>query len=73
MNIVLVFLNACENQDSTDCRLPILLELPIRHREVISEPLLGGIDMEKYLATGLIEHVTCGGESGPQAKPCDFW
>ena len=72
VNIVLVFLNACENQDRTDCRLPILLELPTRHRDFIAEPMLEGINMERYLATGLIEHVTCGGESGPPAKPCDF-
>ncbi len=64
--------STCENQDRTDHRLPILLALPIRHREVISEPILGEIHMEDYLATGLIEHVTCGGESGPNARPCDF-
>ena len=64
--------STCENQDRTDHRLPILLELPIRHREVICEPMLGEIDMEKYLASGRIEHVTCGGESGPHARPCDF-
>ena len=64
--------STCENQDRTDYRLPILLALPIKHREIISEPLLGEINMERYLATGLIEHVTCGGESGPQARPCDF-
>ena len=34
--------------------------------------MLGEIDMEKYLDTGLIEHVTCGGESGSKARPCDF-
>ena len=64
--------STCENQDRTDYRLPILLSLPIRCREGIAEPMLGAIDMEKYLATGLIGHVTCGGESGPDARPCDF-
>ncbi len=64
--------STCENQDRTDYRLPILLELPIKHREVICEPMLGEIRMEKYLATGRIGHVTCGGESGPHARPCDF-
>ncbi len=64
--------STCENQDRTDHRLPILLNAPIRHREVISEPILGEIHMEKYLETGLIEHVTCGGESGPRARECDF-
>ncbi len=76
--------STCENQDRTDYRLPILLGLPLKHREVIAEPMLEEIDMEKYLATGLIEHVTCGGESGGvpeeqrkaavpcQVRPCDF-
>ena len=64
--------STCENQDRADYRLPILLALPVRHREVIAEPMLGAIDMEKYLAAGLIEHGTCGGESGPDARPCDF-
>ena len=62
----------CEDQERTDQRLPILLSLPIRRREVVSEPLLGEIRMEKYLVSGLIERVTCGGESGPGARPCDF-
>ncbi len=64
--------STCENQDRADYRLPILLDLPIKHRAVISEPMLEEIDIEKYLKTGLIEHVTCGGESGPNARPCDF-
>lgn len=62
----------CENQDRTDYRLPIMLNLPIKHREVICEPMLGEINMEKYLGTGVIEHVTCGGESGNNARTCDF-
>ena len=64
--------STCENQDRTDYRLPIFLSLPIKHREVICEPMLEQIDMEKYLASGLIEHVTCGGESGDKARQCDF-
>ena len=64
--------STCENQDRADYRLPILLSLPIKHREVIAEPMLGEMDIEKYLVAGLIEHVTCGGESGPNARPCDF-
>ncbi len=62
----------CENQDRADYRLPIFLALPIKHREIISEPMLEEIDIKKYLETGLIEHVTCGGESGAGARPCDF-
>ncbi len=64
--------STCENQDRVDYRLPILLDLPLKHRRVASEPMLEGIHLEKYLETGLIEHVVCGGESGPKARPCDF-
>ena len=62
----------CENQEMADRRLPVFLSFPIKHREIISEPMLESINIEKYLATGLIEHVTCGGESGDNARPCDF-
>jgi phage gp37Gp68 protein len=30
----------CENQAMADERLPIFLELPIKHREIIEEPML---------------------------------
>ncbi len=64
--------STCENQDRVDFRLPILLDLPLKHRRVASEPMLEGINLERYLETGLIEHVVCGGESGPKARPCDY-
>lgn len=62
----------CENQNRADYRLPVFLELPIQHRTVIHEPMLDRIDIRKYLATGKVDEVTCGGESGPDAKVCDF-
>ncbi len=62
--------STCENQDRTDYRLPILLSLPIKHMNVASEPMLEAITFAPYLAAGRIEHVVCGGESGPDARPC---
>ena len=59
----------CENQKRADERLPIMLRQPIKHREIIHEPMLGQIDIEKYLLSGKIEQVTCGGESGDNARP----
>jgi len=59
-----------ENQDRADFRLPILLSCPIKHREIICEPLLGQIDLGPYLKN--IEGVTVGGESGPDARVCDY-
>ena len=64
----------CENQKTADERLPVFLELPIRHKAVIHEPMLEGINIEPYLARygRYIESVTCGGESGPGARVCDY-
>lgn len=61
----------CENQQMADFRLPIFMSLPVKHRIVISEPLLGEIDF-----TGLVdkrvEQIVVGGESGEEARVCDF-
>lgn len=62
----------CENQVQAEKRLPIFLELPIAHMEIIEEPMLEEIHIEPYLATGKIERVTCGGESGENARICDY-
>ncbi len=62
----------CENQKRADERLPILLGLPIKHREIIHEPMLEQIDIERYLFSGNIEQVTCGGESGDKARACHY-
>ena len=34
--------------------------------------MLERIEIRRYLETGLIEQVTCGGESGPEARICDY-
>lgn len=64
----------CENQHMTDIRLPVFLELPIRHKEIIHEPMLGPVNIEKYLEKygPLIERVSCGGESGDDARILDY-
>lgn len=61
-----------ENQSRADDRIPKLLELPIRHKAIIHEPMLEQIDIKEYLASGQIEQVVCGGESGEDARVCDF-
>ena len=64
----------CENQVRADERLPVFLELPIKHKTIICEPLLGRIELLPYLEGGRIESVIAGGESGDfiEARPCDF-
>lgn len=61
-----------ENQDRADFRLPIFLSTPIIHRCLMVEPMLGPVEICPYLATGLIEYVSAGGESGQNVRPLDF-
>lgn len=64
----------CENQYWTNKRLPIFLPLPIRHKSITHEPMLESIDIRPYLKeyASVIENVSCGGESGPEARICDY-
>ena len=48
-----------------------LLTLPIRHRLIICEPLLEEVDLSPYLGP-TVEDVVAGGESGPEARICDY-
>lgn len=61
----------CEDQARADFRLPFFLSLPLRYRRIICEPLLERIDLAPYLASG-IDGVIVGGESGPEARLCDY-
>lgn len=54
-----------------DYRLPIYLSLPIKTKGIICEPLLEQIDLTAYL-TPEITSVTVGGESGPDARVCQY-
>ncbi|MGC6770026.1 DUF5131 family protein [Enterococcus sp. LJL51] len=59
-----------ENQQIADKRLPILQSLPIRHKNIICQPLLGPIDLSEYL-TG-IELVMAGGEYHKEGRLMDY-
>lgn len=60
-----------ENQQMAERRLPILRDVPVRHKGIVCEPLLSAIDLSPYLG-GWVEHVVAGGESGTQARICDY-
>lgn len=61
-----------ENQACTDYRLPIYKAAPIRHKIIICEPLLERIDLRPYHIGEWVEQIVAGGESGNEARPCDF-
>lgn len=56
-----------EDQSAADLRLPIFSALPICHKNIICQPLLGPVDISAHLAG--VELVVVGGESDPRARP----
>ena len=60
-----------ENQAMADLRLPVFRSLPVRHKMIVAAPLLGRIDLRAYLDPS-IEQVAAGGESGADARVCDY-
>ena len=68
-----VFFNVtAENQRRADERIPILLSLPFKHKGIMCAPFIGPVSIEKYLESGQIEQVICGGENYDGARPCNF-
>ena len=59
-----------ENQDNADRKLSVFQTLPIKHKCITAQPLIGPIDLEKYLDD--VELVVVGGESDRGARPLDF-
>lgn len=68
-----VFFNVtCENQERALERLPILKELPFKHKGIMCAPLLSQIEIDKYLDMDFIEQVVVGGENYENARPCHY-
>ena len=62
----------CENQEMANMRIPVYLTLPLPHKAIMIEPMLSAVDLRPFLTRGDIESVSVGGESGPDARPCNF-
>lgn len=62
----------CENQRRADERIPILLELPFKHKGIMCAPFIGSVSIAKYLPDGQIEQVLCDGENYDGARPCHY-
>lgn len=62
-----------ENQEMAEKRLPPLLEIPSDQHFVSVEPMLGSLNILRYLGgryqPDALDWVICGGESGPGARP----
>ena len=68
-----IFFNVtCENQQAVNERIPLLLELPFRHKGVMVAPFIGLVSIAKYLSSGQIEQVVAGGENYDGARPLEY-
>lgn len=67
-----IFNVTCENQRRADERIPILLDLPFKHKGIMCAPFIGPVSIAKYLDSGQIEQVICGGENYDGARPCNL-
>ena len=59
-----------ENQIRADQRLEIFSKLPIKHKNIICQPLIENVEIEKYLKG--IELVVLGGESDKNGRILDY-
>lgn len=59
-----------ENQKRADERLAVFSKLPIKHKNIICQPMISPITLEKHLDG--IELVIVGGESDRYARPLDY-
>ena len=65
-----IWLNVpAENQVRADERVPILLDLPFKHKGIMVAPFIGEVSLAKYLSSSDIENVWCGGENYDGARP----
>ena len=60
-----------ENQKRADERIPILLDLPFKHKGIMCAPLLSEIHIEQYLSDK-IEQIIVGGENYNGSRPCHY-
>lgn len=59
-----------ENQATADYRLAIFDKLPIKHKDIICQPLIDAVDLSGHLDG--VELVVVGGESDYNARPLDY-
>ena len=59
-----------EDQRTADERLGVFTSLPIKHRGITAQPLVGPVDLERYLPE--IDLVTVGGEADTDGRVMDY-
>ena len=67
-----MFSVTCENQHRADERIPILLDLPFKHKGIMCAPFIAPVSIKKYLKRNQIEEVLCDGENYSGARLCRY-
>ena len=57
-------------EEAADRKLQVFQQLPIKHKQITAQPLIEGIQIEKYLDG--IDAVVVGGESDRNARPLNY-
>ena len=58
------------NQEEADRNIPLVLQIQGAKLGLSIEPMLGPVDIQRYLTYGDIDWVVVGCESGPNRRPC---
>jgi protein gp37 len=66
------FFATCENQRRVSERLPVLRDLPFKHKGVMLAPFIGEVTLEPYIGEGFIEHVWASGENYSGLRPLKY-
>lgn len=61
-----------ENQKRVDERIPILFNLPFKHKGVFVAPFIGPVSLKDYLSENIIEQVVAGGENYDGSRVCKY-
>ncbi len=61
-----------ENQKRADERIPLLLDVPAKHKGIMIAPFIGSVDISTYLASGQLESVLADGENYEGARPLHY-
>lgn len=62
----------CENQEKANERMPKLISIKAKHKQVLVAPILEDIELSEFLCSGEIDLVSVGGESYKNARICNF-
>ena len=62
----------CENQEMFDKRIPIMIDIPAKHKGICIAPMISAVNITLALKSGKFEEISCGGENYNNPRPCHY-